>query len=427
MANPDLLVIGGGLSGLALAYKAARAGRRATVLEAAPRIGGCFHSHRGPDGYWFEMGAHTCYNSYGGFLELAEAAGVVPRLLVRGPQRARFGLLRNGRYDWLTPPKILLRLGWLEAALHGSFGLLRGKRGRSMRAYFEGLVGPRNYARIFGPFFAAVPSQCADAFPAEGPGSLFKQRPRRKDYPRSFGFDGGLQMVLDGLARLPGVRVETGATVASLRRGPTGWVAATTDGRRFEAPLAALAVPPDAAARLLAEELPAVAALAAQVGTVAVDSVGVVLPRERCWLPEIAFLVPVDDLFFSMVTRDPFPDPSRRAFVFHFRPGLSREARLARIAEILRVAPAELGTLVEQHLVLPSPTVGHGRLVAELDRALAGVPLALAGNWFDGLAIEDCVARAFGEWDRIAAAGAPTAANAREGARPAPRTAVAPG
>jgi UDP-galactopyranose mutase len=402
MANPDVLAIGGGLSGLALAYKAARAGRRVLVLEAAPRIGGCFHSARRADGHWFEMGAHTCYNSYGGFLELAEAAGVVPRILVRGPQRARFGLLREGRYDWLTPPKILLRLGWLEAALHGPLGLVRGKRGRSMRRYFEGLVGPRNYARIFGPFFAAVPSQCADGFPAEGPGSLFKKRPRREDWPRSFGFDGGLQSVLDGLAALPGIRVETGAAVAALRRGPSGWVAATTDGRRFEAPLAALATPPDAAARLLGDALPEVAALAARVRTVAVDSMGVVLPRARCWLPEIAFLVPVDDVFHSVVTRDPFPDPARRAFVFHFKPGLPREARLARMAEVLRVDAAELTDVVEQHLVLPSPAVGHERLVADLDRALADVPLALSGNWFDGLAIEDCVQRSFAEWTRVA-------------------------
>jgi len=426
MATHDVLVVGGGLSGLALACKAARAGRRVTVLEAAPRIGGCFHSHRSPDGHWFEMGAHTAYNSYGGFLELAEAAGVVSRLRVRGPQRARFGLLREGRYEWLTPAKILLRLGWLEAALHAPLGILRGKRGRSMRRYVEGLVGPRNYARLFGPFFAAVPSQCADDFPAEGPGSLFKKRPRRADYPRSFGFEGGLQAVLDGLAALPGVTVETGAEVASLRRDGTGWVATTVDGRRFESPLAALATPPDVAARLLALELPAAAAAAARIRTVVVESLGVVLPRERCWLPELAFLVPVDDLFHSVVTRDPFPDPARRAFVFHFKPGIAREARLARMAEVLRVRPQDLADIVEQRLVLPAPAADHAARVAAFDRALAGAPLAVVGNWFDGLAIEDCVQRAFAEWARIAAAPQPRGANARGAGMDVPAVA-APG
>ncbi len=420
MTTPDVLVIGGGLSGLAVACKASRAGKRVVVLESAPRIGGCFHSHRTPDGHWFEMGAHTAYNSYRGFLELAETAGAASRLRVRGPQRARFGLLRDGRYDWLTPPKILLRLGWLEAALHAPLGILRGKRGRSMRQYFEGLLGPRNYARLFGPFFAAVPSQSADDFPAEGPGSLFKNRPRRKDYPRSFGFDGGLQAVLDGLAALPCVTVETGAEVASLRRDGAGWVATTVDGRRFEAPLATLATPPDVAARLLAAELPVAAAAAARIRTVVVESLGVVLPRERCWLPELAFLVPVDDLFHSMVTRDPFPDPARRAFVFHFKPGIAREMRLARMAEVLRVAPDELGPVVAQRLVLPAPSVDHAALVADFARALAGAPLAVVGNWFDGLAIEDCVQRAFAEWARIAAAPRPRDARIRA---PAPAAA----
>lgn len=426
MATHDVLVIGGGLSGLALACKAARSGRRVTVLEAAPRIGGCFHSHRTPEGFWFEMGAHTAYNSYGGFLELAEAAGVVARMQVRGPQRARFGLLREGRYHWLTPPRILLRLNWLEAALHGPIGVLRGKRGRSMRQYFEGLVGPRNYARIFAPFFAAVPSQNADDFPADGPGSLFKKRPRRMDYPRSFGFEGGLHAVLDGLAALPGVTVETGAEVASLRRDGAGWIATTSDGRRFEAPMAALATTPDVAARLLAQELPEAAALAARFRTVVVESIGVVLARTRCWMPEVAFLVPVDDLFHSVVTRDPFPDPARRAFVFHFKPGIARETRLARMAEVLRVAPEDLADVVEQRLVLPAPAADHAARVAAFDRALAGAPLAVVGNWFDGLAIEDCVQRAFAEWTRIAAAPLPRSGVRRDAGIPAPAIA-APG
>jgi UDP-galactopyranose mutase len=118
-------------------------------------------------------------------------------------------------------------------------------------------------------------------------------------------------------------------------------------------------------------------------------------------MPECAFVVPVDDLFHSCVTRDPFPDPARRAFAFHFKPGVTRERKLRRISEVLRVPEGELGDVVEHRLVLPSPALGHAELVAEIDRCLAGGRLAVTGNYFAGLAIEDCVLRSNAEWARV--------------------------
>ena len=44
MTANDLLVIGGGISGLALAWHAAKAGKTVRVLEAGPRLGGCLDS-----------------------------------------------------------------------------------------------------------------------------------------------------------------------------------------------------------------------------------------------------------------------------------------------------------------------------------------------------------------------------------------------
>jgi UDP-galactopyranose mutase len=118
-------------------------------------------------------------------------------------------------------------------------------------------------------------------------------------------------------------------------------------------------------------------------------------------MPACAFVVPVDDLFYSAVTRDPFPDPSWRAFAFHFRAGSTRDEQLRRMSEVLRIAPSELGTPIEQRLTLPSPGAGHAELVATIDRCLRGTGLALTGNYFDGLAIEDCVQRSLSEWKRL--------------------------
>jgi UDP-galactopyranose mutase len=129
----------------------------------------------------------------------------------------------------------------------------------------------------------------------------------------------------------------------------------------------------------------------------------VVLRRGQTPLEECAFVVPVDDLFFSAVTRDPFPDPQRRAFAFHFRPAVPREEKLARMAAVLQVRREDLPEPVEARRTLPAPALGHADIVADVDRCLAGGKLAVSGNYFAGLAIEDCVLRSFEEWRRIAA------------------------
>jgi protoporphyrinogen/coproporphyrinogen III oxidase len=398
----DVVVVGGGISGLSLAWKAATEGRKVLVLEREQRLGGCLHTEKTADGYWFELGAHTTYNSYGALLDVVVGAGISNKVTERGPARGRFGLMRNGEYRWLTPPKVLFQLNWLEAAIHFPIGLLGSKTGQTVYSYYSRLLGRGNYDRVLGPFLAAVPSQSADGFPLSGPGSLFKKRPRRAEFVRSFGFDGGLQLVCDAAARTLGVTVWSGATATALHHQGAGFTVATADGRQAEAEVAALAVPPDQAVGLLRDEFPELTQQVARVKTVTVDSMGFVLPREKAWMPECAFLVPVDDTFHSCVTRDPFPDPGRRGFAFHFRPGQTREARLKRALEVLRVTEADLLHLAEKRISLPAPTLGHGEIVAEIDRCLAGGRLAVTGNYFDGLAIEDCVLRSNAEWRRVA-------------------------
>lgn len=402
MEKAEVIVVGGGISGAAFAWKAARSGRSVLLLESAGRCGGCLHSRRTADGYWHELGAHTTYNSYGGFLDIAAGSGAAAKIVQRGPARARFGYLRDNAYEWLSPPALLRRFNWLEIVSSAPFAILRGKKGRTMGEYYGGLLGRGNYERFLRPFLAAVPSQDADGFPAAGPGSLFKKRPRRKEFPRSYGFEGGLQTVCDAALGSPGLRVESNAEVARIAPSAAGFVVTVADGRTFEAPLAAVATPIDAAASLLRRDFPALASALAPVQTVTIESLGVVLPRARCWMPEAAFVIPASDIFFSAVTRDPFPDPGRRSFTFHFKSGNAREEQLRRMSEVLRVPVTELGEPEARRTLLPAPALGHDRVLATVDRLLAGSRLALAGNYFQGLAIEDCVQRSFDEFARVA-------------------------
>jgi UDP-galactopyranose mutase len=401
MESRDVVVVGGGVSGLSFAWHAARSGRKALVLEGSERLGGCLDSRRTPAGYWYELGAHTCYNSYAGLLEIIEGTGLRDRIVPRGEARKRFAFLRGGAIDMLGPISVLMRFDKAELLRNVFRGMRASKEGATTCGWYSGVVGKRNYSRILAPFLSAVPSQSVDSFPATGPGSLFKKRPRRKDVVKSFTLDGGLSSVIAAVAASSGVETRTGAIVREVRRVGDGYEVRLADGRSFQAPVVSVAVPPSMASAMLRADFPDLSSELARIGMAATESVGVVVRREKVKLPEMAFLVPADDLFWSAVTRDPVPDPDWRAFAFHFKTGKTDEERRSRIAQILQVEQGDFEEVTRRMTLLPSPVLGHDRLVGELDRMLSGSRLALTGNYFDGLAIEDCVQRSRAEWARV--------------------------
>ena len=402
MSTHDVIVVGGGISGLTFAFESARAGRSVLVLERAEQPGGCLSTHRTSNGYWFELGAHTCYNSYVGFTKLIEECGLRGEVQQRAKTHLRF---LDG--DRLVPGSnlgVLLRLfSWPEAALSLPRMLGAKKDGRTVEEFYGRIVGKRNYAKVLGPMLSAVPSQSADAFPA---GMLFKMRDtRRKDFPRSFTLRGGLQSVTDALARQPGLRVATGRTAVSLAANGSGWTVVTDDGERHEAGVVAVATPPSASAAILGGAAPEISAQASRVKDTVVETLSFAVRVSKVNLPVSTFLVPRTDVFHSAVTRDSVPDPDWRSFAFHFKPGLTQEARVARVTRLLGLERSDLEDLVEKRTVLPSPALGHEKIVAEIDRLSARLRLCVLGNWFAGLSIEDCVDRSRSEWERVAAAG----------------------
>lgn len=392
MEHFDFIVIGGGVSGLITAARLARSGRSVQVLEAADRLGGCIQSWRTEGDFWLELGAHTAYNSYAPLLEALADRGRLEDLLPREKVGYRF-VCADGR---LQSP--MARLNFLEAALSLPFGLFKAKAGRSVAQWFSGLLGRGNYRRLLAPAFAAVLSQRADDFPAEW---LFRKKPRMKNAPRKYTFTGGLQGLLEALAEGAPFSVRTGTPVQAIAREGEGFRVQTGDTSLSCSQLV-LAVPVDAAAHLLTDLYPEVAQRLARIPTVASEAMGVVLPAAKTALPPLAGLIGDDDSFWSVVTRDPVQHNKLRGYTFHFRPGvLDRAGKLARIAQVLGAQTSDFLQVAEATNRLPAPGVEHAVLAGEVLDLLAKEPLALVGNYLNGLAIGDCAERAVIESDRL--------------------------
>ncbi|UFS72006.1 FAD-dependent oxidoreductase [Geomonas sp. RF6] len=398
MTHYDTIILGGGISGLSLASYSAGAGRSTLVLERAQRPGGCFHSHRfegSAQGFWLELGAHTCYNSYTGLIGIMEKHGLMPEILPR--EKVSFKMLVDSRIASITSqlsfPE-LLTSAWRLFTLK--------KDGESVSSYYGSIVGKKNYQKVFGPAFNAVISQRADDFPAN---MLFNKRPRRKDVIKSYTMKGGLQTITDTLATAPGVTLLTGAEVASLKKVGAGYQVELSDGRSFETAALVLATPPAEGSVLLRHIAPEVAGILSRINVETIETVGVAVEKERLKLEPVAGIIAANDIFYSAVSRDTVSHEGYRGFSFHFKAGkATSDEKLKRIAQVLGVGVGDLQQVVQRESRLPSPVVGNASLTAEIDRLIAGSGLYVTGNYFAGMAIEDCIVRSKAEFARMSGA-----------------------
>ena len=76
--TPDIAIVGGGVAGLTVAYRLAKAGRRATLYEASPRFGGrMFTKHDfNSEGMFCELGGELVDTNHVPLMKLAKEMGV---------------------------------------------------------------------------------------------------------------------------------------------------------------------------------------------------------------------------------------------------------------------------------------------------------------------------------------------------------------
>ncbi len=257
--------------------------------------------------------------------------------------------------------------------------------------------------------------------------------------PRSYfySFRGGLQDLSDAMvASLPAARLHCGASVKSIARSGGAYVLELSDGSLVTADAVVLAAPAWAGGDLLRAVAPRAAAGLSSIDYVTTATVSLAFRRAHLGhdLRGFGLVVPRAEGRPVMATtwssskfagRAPEGHVLLRSFLG--RAGIEAAAQLddeemikvvrKELRDVMGIAAApELAEIFRWPRGMPQYRVGHVKLVAEVEAAVAAVPgVEIAGGAYHGIGIGDCLRE-----------GAAAAARALEHVRGLPEDAVPP-
>jgi protoporphyrinogen/coproporphyrinogen III oxidase len=309
----DVLVVGGGIGGLALAHALAVRGADPLVLEASDRPGGVIRTED-LDGARVETGPQGFLGEHPGVLDVVEELALSRELVGASDEASRRYVLHRGRLVPipLSPPALLttplLSIGgrlrvlgepWARKAPSGPETVHAFATRRIGREAADVLVD----AMVTG-IFAGDPRQLSleACFPKmvqleREYGGLIRGMIARKRAARSAGTpsaNGGaagpagarLHSFRSGMARLPeayaahlGKHVRTSAPVESLERDGAGWAVRLAGGERLSAARVAITTSARRSAALLDGVRPGAAAALREIVYAPVAVVGLLFPR----------------------------------------------------------------------------------------------------------------------------------------------------
>lgn len=453
MVSPHVVVIGGGISGLAAARFLARGGARVTVLEGSPEIGGKLRVSE-IAGLPVDEGAEALLARRPEGLELMEDLGLTDRLV--HPSATTAGILIDGRIRPLPTGQVmgiptdlvaLARSGVLSYAgmARAGLDLVLPATPRGSDVSVAGFVGARLGGevvdRLVEPLLGGVYAGRAEklSFDSTLPMLAGAARTNRSLIATVRGMksagpkDPGPMFTTlpDGLGSMAtalsskivegGGTVRTGAMVRELAPNEAGgWrltVGSAAEPERLEADGVLIAVPARPAARLLADVAPAAARELDRIeyASMALVTLAYAASAFQRRPQGSGYLVPasagrtVKAVTFSsfkwphLIERDPGVVIVRcsigRAGEEHTlqRPDDDlKAAAMAELAETCHVGELPLDTRVTRWGGgLPQYNVGHADRVAKVRAAVAGHPgLAVAGAAYDGLGIPACIGSA---------------------------------
>jgi oxygen-dependent protoporphyrinogen oxidase len=434
----DVLVVGGGISGLTTAFHLARGGRRVAVLEASPRVGGSIETWT--DGPWrFELGPNTVLESHESVTRLIRDAELERERITAAPSAKRRYLwkaghlhpLPSGPLSFLRTPLFpasaklrLLREPWIARPADGS----EETPEETVAAFVRRRLGQAFLDYAVGPFVSGVyagdPERLSvrHAVPKIADlerehGSLIRGALARRKGPAPGGamisFREGLDQLPRALARRIG-DVRTGVACRRIVRAGNGF-RAETDAGSFEAREVVLAVPADVAARLLEEATEGRSRGLAEIPYAPVALVSTGWRREDVAHPldGFGFLVPRKEGLHVLGVLFPseiFPGraPEGHIVLTAFAGGRTQPEAvswdddrlmsviLGELRQTLRARgePA-IQTIRRWPRAIPQYEVGHGRfldLAREIEAALPG--LRIGGNFLHGVSVPDCIRNA---------------------------------
>jgi protoporphyrinogen/coproporphyrinogen III oxidase len=467
--NPDVVVIGAGLSGLVAAFRAMQSGLNVLVLEAASRPGGVIGSHR-RNGALFERGPNSGLDTTPLINAMLDDLGIRAERVDGSTASSRRYVLRRGALIALpTSPAAFIATPLFSAG--AKFRLFAepfiskadGNREESIAEFVRRRLGTEFLDYAIEPFVAGIyagdPEQLSvpAAFPRlhaleQRYGSLIKgavlgARERRKSADRgknastSFSFREGMQTMTDALARAVG-SVECGVNVSRVERVGEGGFAVVAEraGSPYvqTARAVVVATPAYAAADVVSELAPGASAALREIPYPPVSVVASAYRRRDVEHPldGFGFLAPAKErpaVLGSLFSSTMFEGrASADTAVLTTFVGGRRNPELAgrADAELADAVHGELTRLLGLRDVplwteitrwsraIPQYTLGHLTRLAAVDQAEREFPgLFFCANYRGGVSIGDCVksghaiaerAATFveGEWPRSPAVSA---------------------
>lgn len=446
---PNILVIGGGISGLACAWRLHSLGLPVLLVERSVRFGGVIDTIE-KNGFRFDIGPQSFLSTAALEAVIAEL-NLTPELLRADPHAPRY-ILSRGRLVAapLSPAAMLCTslVGWRTKLRLLSEPFRRTHppdADESIAAFVRRKFGDELLANLAAPFISGVYAgdpewlSLASTFPVlrrleEEHGSVIRgalksRRKGERTRASLCNFRAGLVMLTRSLAAKLGEQARSGAEVAMIRRSAPGEspgfnVALSCSGSIEPLRVSAIvmATPTDQAARLLAGIESRFAEVLGRVeyAPVAHVSAGYRLadmaePKLR-YKGGFGFLIPRSEGLRSLGTvwnsflfsgRAPDSPEKMASFTSFLGGATDPEIRSLRDEEIAAIAHAELsrvlgirGSSIVQHVsrwerALPQYNLGHAGIVRSLAVLCTETPgLFLAGNYLAGPSLGACVDQA---------------------------------
>lgn len=439
MAAVRVAVIGGGISGLGVAYALARADVPFRLIEAAPSVGGVIRSER-VDGYLLEHGPNSALNASVEVETVIGELGLLPDRVFAAPASRKRYIVRHHRpvalpmgvFDFLRTP--LWRSRAKARLLREPFAAPPPAGEESIAAFVTRRLGREFLEYAVDPFVSGVyagdPERLSvqATFPTlaaweQDHGGLIRGaiagigKPRR---PRPN--CRGIYSFREGLAQLPsaiGTRLgdslwcDARATVLA-RRGD-GFrveIARRHETRTIDADRVVIATPSDGAAALvrpfspaLAEELAAIEYAPVAVVAIAFDRAAVAHPLDGfgCLVPRLERRTLLGSLWNSSLF--PGRSPEGMVLLSNFIGGARHADLVDRSdADLTRLVIDDLGRLlgvtgqprwtriIRYRRAIPQYVIGHAARVVRIEHATGRIPgLSLVGNYLRGVAVGDCL------------------------------------